>query len=215
MVATAARAQATRRLWPLACAALALAALWAGPLPELARVSFSAHMILHLGVMFGAAPLLAFGLARQGLAGRAASGKVAIAASLFELAVVWVWHVPGLHEAAVLSRSAFAVQQASFLVAGTLVWLPGFGPTRAAAGAGALALMMSFMHMSMLCVLLVAAPAPIYPDGICGGAWGLDALSDQRLGGVLMALGSGLPYLAGSAALLLRFLTEDGAAAAP
>ena len=46
---------------------LCLAGLWLGPLPGLAAQSFSAHMLLHLGVMSLAAPLLALGLARGGL----------------------------------------------------------------------------------------------------------------------------------------------------
>ncbi|MGH8019800.1 MAG: cytochrome c oxidase assembly protein [Opitutaceae bacterium] len=42
---------------------LTLGGLWFGPLPELARQSFWAHMALHMGVVAVAAPLLAFGLA--------------------------------------------------------------------------------------------------------------------------------------------------------
>ncbi|WP_375263331.1 cytochrome c oxidase assembly protein [Palleronia sp.] len=198
------------RHWPLGAAAVLLAALWSGPLPSLARISFSWHMILHLGVMLGAAPLLALGLARSGLAPRRAGALLAIGVSMAELAVVWGWHVPGLHEAAALSPLAFAMQQGSFLVAGTLVWLPGLAPGRAAAGSGGLALMMSFMHMSMLGVLLATAPGLIYAPEICGGAWGLTPLQDQRLGGVLMALGGGLPYFAGAAILIWRFLSMSG-----
>ena len=42
---------------------LLLAALWFGPLPELARQSFAAHMSLHMGVVAVATPLVALGLA--------------------------------------------------------------------------------------------------------------------------------------------------------
>ncbi|NLY59705.1 MAG: cytochrome c oxidase caa3-type, assembly factor CtaG-like protein, partial [Gammaproteobacteria bacterium] len=43
-------------------ALLLLAGLWLGPLPAMSRTAFSAHMLLHLGVVALVAPLLAAGL---------------------------------------------------------------------------------------------------------------------------------------------------------
>lgn len=48
-------------------ALLLLAGLWLGPLPAMSRTAFSAHMLLHLGVVALVAPLLAAGLVRAGL----------------------------------------------------------------------------------------------------------------------------------------------------
>ena len=45
-------------LWPLAAGLLLLALLWFGPLPERARGSFAAHMVMHMGVVAVAARLL-------------------------------------------------------------------------------------------------------------------------------------------------------------
>ena len=207
-------AAAVRRLWPLAAGGMILAALWLGPLPELARVSFSAHMVLHLGLIGLAAPALAVGLARLGAVAAPPGGWVlwAVALSGFELVVVWGWHLPALHEAAALSHAFFALQQLTFLVAGVVVWWPGLaGAGRRSAGAGMIAAGFSFTHMSMLGVLLTTAPALLYPDGLCGGAFGLDPLADQRLGGVMMAVFGGLPYLVGSVFFAHRFL-EGGPA---
>ena len=50
--------------WPLPAGVGLLALLWLGPLPEMSRTAFSAHMILHLGIVAAAAPLLAIGLNR-------------------------------------------------------------------------------------------------------------------------------------------------------
>ena len=198
------------RLWPLVVGLVLLLGLWAGPLPERARVSFSAHMILHLSVMLGAAPLLALGFARLRRMPRNAPWIwVAVPAALVELGVVWGWHAPALHEAAALVPWIFALQQLSFLGAGIAVWLPGLAASgRAGAGAGALAMLMSFMHMSMLGVLLTTAPGLIYPPELCLGAFGPDPIDDQRLGGVLMAIGGGTPYLAGGIAFAHRFIAE-------
>ena len=120
--------------------------------------------------------------------------------------VVWGWHVPALHTAAALRPGAFALQQVTFLLAGILVWLPGFARGRRAAAAGAAALIASFVHMTMLGVLLALAPRPIYPAEVCGGALGLDPLADQRLGGALMAVMGGFVYLGGAICSIARLL---------
>jgi putative membrane protein len=40
-----------------------LAVVWLGPLPQLARQAFFAHMLMHMGVVAVAAPLLALAVA--------------------------------------------------------------------------------------------------------------------------------------------------------
>lgn len=190
---------------------LLLGLLWLGPLPALARGSFTMHMVLHLTVMLVAAPLLAFALVRLvRIRPRGGWLIIGLAGAAAEMAVVWGWHVPRLHQAAMRYPAAFALQQASFLLAGLLVWLPGFaGSGRRAAGAAALTMAASFAHMSMLGVLLTTAPRLIY--GASGGdtAFGLSPLDDQRLGGVLMAVAGGLPYMLGGMYFAARFLSEE------
>lgn len=194
---------------PLGLSAALLIGLWAGPLPELARVSFSAHMALHLAIVVIVAPLLTMAL-RLAATRRVQFGAgAAIAVSAVELLVVWGWHAPLLHAAAALRPSAFVLQQASFLAAGVLVWLPGLlGSGRRAGAAGAIAMTASFTHMTMLGVLLASAPGLVYDPGLCGGAFGLDALMDQRLGGAMMAAFGGLAYLAGAVWFTKRLLSD-------
>ncbi|ACM02085.1 cytochrome c oxidase assembly protein [Cereibacter sphaeroides] len=196
-------------LLPLGVGLAALAGLWGGPLPDLARVSFVWHMMLHLGVILGAAPLIALGLARLAPLRTAWPVLFAGAASLLELAVVWGWHAPRLHEAAALDPTLFRIQQATFLGAGVLVWLPGLAPGRAAAGAGLLAMLFSLMHMTMLGVLLTLSPRLLYAPEICGTAFGLAPLDTQRLGGAMMAVAGLGPYLVGAAVFTMR-LTREG-----
>lgn len=205
-----------RRIWPLGLGLLLLVGFWAGPLPDRARLSFSAHMILHLGVMVLAAPLIAAGLARlYPLSNNAPVLGLALAGSLTDLLVVWTWHLPSLHEASSLSPRIFALQQASFLAAGILVWAPGLAATgRAAAAGGTIAMLMSFAHMSMLGVLLSMAPRLIYAPEVCLGGFGLGPLDDQRLGGVLMATLGAFPYLLGGLIFGRRLLRDVGHAEA-
>jgi putative membrane protein len=190
-----------------------LAALWAGPLPALASVSFTAHMALHLVLVMIAAPLAVVALARAGALGRTRFGPgAALGFAGVEMLVIWSWHLPALHTAAALGGAAFALQQACFLLAGMLVWLPGLshGGRRAAAG-GTLAMLGSLTHMTMLGVLLALAPGAIYPPGLCGGAFGLDALTDQRLGGLLMALVGGAVYTGAALIFAARLLGDPAA----
>ncbi len=203
--------------WPLLAAAAVLAALWTSPLPAIARTSFTSHMLLHLGVMIVAAPLAALGLARlRPWPARAPAMTLALLGAGMELAVVWGWHAPVLHRAAATLPAAFALQQASFLAAGILVWLPGLAVGgRAGAAAGAVSMAMCLAHMSMLGVILGTSPRLIYAPEICLGGLGLSPLDDQRLGGVIMALGGGLPYLAGALLFARRLIADAPPAGTP
>ena len=197
-------------VWPLLAGLLILAALWLGPLPAMSRRAFSPHMMLHLGVAVVAAPMIAIGLARARLGVDLERPLLlALAASALEMVVVWGWHVPALHEAAALDDRFFVAQQGSFLLAGVFIWLVSFsGGSRAACGIGMLAMLLTFMHMAMLGVLLSLAPQLLYAPELCLGAFGLDQLDDQRLGGALMAVGGGLPYLLGGIVLAYRFIAD-------
>ncbi|QJD57502.1 cytochrome c oxidase assembly protein [Pseudomonas sp. gcc21] len=213
--------RAIREMWPLTLGFLLLASFWLGPLPAMSRTAFSAHMLLHLGIVALVAPLLALGLSRAGvqLDGMRNLRGWAILAFSVEMIVVWGWHAPVLHEAAARHVSVFVVQQLSFLLAGLAVWLLGFAArSKAAASATVIGFFFSFVHMTMLGMLLILAPALIYPADLCLGAFGFEQLEDQRFGGVLMAAWGGLVYMAGGvvfgARLLLREEPDDSSAAA-
>ena len=201
-------------LWPLALGLLLLVFLWLGPLPERARGSFASHMVMHMGVVAVASPLLAIGLLRAfPKLLSAVSPGLALAASFYEFAAVWAWHAPALHDAARLRTGVFVLEQGSFLSAGLLVWLSAIG----AAGAGRLAsraagvgaLLVTSMHMTLLGALLLLAPRPLYACAeLCSPAASLTPLEDQQLGGVIMLIVGGLVYLAGGLALLASILRE-------
>lgn len=191
-----------------------LAGLWLGPLPAMSRTAFSAHMVLHLGVMVLVAPLLAIGLVRLGVRLPGQSRSWMVSAFVLEMLVVWGWHAPALHEAAARHVWVFVVQQLSFLSVGLAVWLAGLGARqRSDLVTGMLGFIMTQMHMTMLGVLLIMAPKLIYPADLCLGAFGFAQLEDQRFGGVLMAAWGGLAYLAGGIVLGYRLLWQADAPA--
>jgi putative membrane protein len=178
----------------------------------MSRTAFSAHMILHLGVVALAAPLLAIGLIHMGLkldGVRSLRGWTVIAL-MAELIVVWGWHAPFLHEAAARHVGVFVLQQVSFLAVGLAVWLLGFAVrAKAAVGVAMIGFVLTLMHMTMLGMLLIFAPRLLYPAELCLGAFGFEALDDQRFGGMLMVGWSGIAYLAGAIALGRRLLAEE------
>lgn len=206
--------------WSLACGLAVLGVAWLGPLPELSRRSFSAHMLMHMSVVAVAAPLLAAGLAgRRFDPVRAAGGRwgaVAFSpllASLLEFVVVWAWHLPALHHVARHSGAWLVAEQGSFLAVGLLVWLSALGGgddlfrARSAAGIGGL--LLTSMHMTLLGVLLALADRPLYGhDPAARIAFGLTPLQDQHLGGVVMLSFGGVAYLAGALALLALLLRD-------
>jgi putative membrane protein len=180
---------------------LVLAAVWLGPLPQLARQAFCAHMTMHMGVVAVAAPLLAAGVAggRLDPVRKVPRLFAPIPASVLELVLVWAWHAPALHYAARHGTAGLAAEQGTFLLAGLLVWLSAFGgdvrrsgPRRAA---GVVGLLLTSMHMTLLGALLALTPRPLYAH--TGGVAGLPPLQDQHLGGVIMLLVGGLSYLFG------------------
>ena len=196
----------------------ALAAAWLGPLPELARQSFAAHMTLHMTVVAVAAPLVAIGLA--GTAAdpvRRMPGLFApLPAALIELLVVWSWHAPVFHAAARHATHMLVIEQASFIAAGLLLWLAVLGgdreDQRARLGAGVGALLFTSMHMTLLGALFALANRPLFAHAFTGPA-ALSPLPDQQLGGTIMLLVGGASYLAGGLGLTARLLRPSTAAA--
>ena len=194
-------AAARSRRISLALAAITLATVWLGPLPAVARHSFAAHMTMHIAVVAVAAPLIAVALAGTRVDPvRLVPGLLpAIPISLIELAGVWAWHVPALHQAARQHSEVFLIEQATFLGAGTLLWIAAIGgdreQRRIRAGAGVAALLFTSMHMTLLGALFALAGRPLFPHhGIANAS---AAITDQHLGGVIMLLVGGASYLAG------------------
>jgi putative membrane protein len=157
-------------------------------------------MAVHMAVVAVAAPLLAAGVAggRLDPVRRWPAAFPPVPASVLELLVVWGWHAPALHHLARHAPAWFAVEQATFLVSGLLVWLSSLGGARRGGnrtGAGVLSLLLTSMHMTLLGALLALPPRALYAHAARGAR--LSPLDDQHLGGVIMLVVGGVSYLAG------------------
>ncbi|WP_313196074.1 cytochrome c oxidase assembly protein [Shinella zoogloeoides] len=192
---------------------LLLAALGAVLLMSFGGGSFTAHMIVHMGIVAIAAPLVAYGLRGTVFDLPDRVGMTPMLASLVELAVVWFWHLPALRAIAEASLALSLVEQTSFLVAGILLWRTCFRPNEGRL-AGTIGLLFTSMHMTLLGVLLALAPRPLYGGGdvTCFGI-SLPAAADQQIGGVAMLMVGSLAYLLGGIVLLAGVLRDgDGLA---
>ena len=191
---------------------LVLAFVWFGPLEFLAGGRFAAHMIMHMGVVAVAAPLLALGVAgsRFDPARRWPRLLAPVPLSVLELIIVWAWHAPGPHHLARHTAGGFVAEQGMFLTAGVLLWLSALGGPRprsgARAGAGVLGLLLTSMHMTLLGALLALSPRPLYAHHHVMG--GLSPLEDQHMGGAIMLVVGGIVYLAGGVWLMRDVLRD-------
>ncbi len=200
------------RITFLLAGCLVLIIVW-GLLPIMAPHAFYSHMIMHMGVVAVAAPLLAIGIAggQSDPVVKYPQWFAPIPISLGELIVVWGWHAPGLHHWARHTVLGLFAEQSMFLGFGLLLWLSAFGGSRPLdanrAATGLIALLLTMMHMVLLGALLALTARPLYVHGESHTE--LTPLEDQHLGGAIMLIGGGISYLLGGLWLSLQLLRGD------
>jgi putative membrane protein len=209
---------------------LVLVAL-ASPLEQAAHELLSAHMVQHLVLILGAAPLLVLGrpvvvtlsalpprgrrtIHRLG-AGRpvrwvALVITTPVVAWVVHVSVVWAWHVPGAYQAALEHAPMHWLQHATFLGTALLFWSvalePGSG-RRLARGADVAYLLAAWLQSGALGALFTFAAGPIYPAYVSPAAsLGVSPLQDQQLAGLIMWIPAGLVYLSLAGVLFVSWL---------
>ncbi|MGF6227564.1 putative membrane protein [Inquilinus ginsengisoli] len=197
---------------------LTLAAALVTPLHGLGERLFTAHMVEHEVLMVIAAPLLALsrpiGAMLWGLPqgwrralGAAVGSRIwrslwraltdPLAATVLHAVAIWTWHVPALFAAALEHEGLHALQHASFLVTALLFWwsLLCRRGSRAARGAAIGHLFTTALHTGLLGALLVFSNRLWFVDQAGEAArWGLTALEDQQLAGLVMWIPACLAY---------------------
>jgi cytochrome c oxidase assembly factor CtaG len=210
---------AERRHWSFAVALILAFLALESPLDVLAdRYLFSAHMAQHLVLMLAVAPLLALAVppgfaaaARRRIP--AAVGKVVaqpVAVFLAFVVDVWTWHAPPLYEATLHNEGIHVLEHLSFIALAALFWWIALAPIETGRQLPALArvayVFVAGIPNTLLGALITFAPSVLYPSyqlaleqpGL-GRAlqtqWGITALGDQQLGGLLMWVPGGFVYL--------------------
>lgn len=186
------------------------------------------HMFQHELLMLVAALLLvlgkplavfAWGLplsARQAIAGslRAAWWQTAwrrltapLTAWSLHAIVLWGWHAPVLFQASLESDAIHNSQHASFLGSAVLFWWALL--RRRPDGTAVLYVFTTLLHTGFLGGLLTFSPTVLYPIySESASRWGLTALADQQLGGLIMWVPAGAILLLSGLVLLAQWLRE-------
>lgn len=216
---------------------LALGLSVLSPLDALGEDLFWAHMVQHEVVLLVAAPLLVLGRPLGplvwGLPARWRPGSAQLARRLGLQAamrvltrpftawwthafVLWGWHAPALFQAAVRRQWVHDLQHISFLLSALVFWwaLTASRGGRQRQGTAVFYLFATLLHTSALGALLTFSPKPWYPVyEATAPRWGLSALEDQQLGGLIMWVPGGTVFLV--AALVLCAAWLNGSAARP
>ncbi|HEV3469479.1 MAG TPA: cytochrome c oxidase assembly protein [Pyrinomonadaceae bacterium] len=224
------------RRWEAWCFAGGWAALFVAlvsPLHPLGEVLFSAHMTQHEVLMLVAAPLLVLGrpvvaflwalpvpwARRVGGWGRAGWFQGAwrgmtnpLAAWAVHAVALWVWHAPALFEATLSSDLVHTAQHVSFLGSALLFWWALVHGPRGLMGYGAavLYLFTTSVHSGVLGALITFTRTVLYPAyAATTPQWGLTAIEDQQLGGLIMWVPAALVYIAAGLALCAGWMRES------
>lgn len=212
--------------WRARCFAggvITVAVALVSPLDALSGALASAHMVQHVLLLLVAAPLFALSSAGATLMRgtpptlRRATGRwrrrlrpLGNPAAVWALhvATIWFWHAAVPYDAALGNHICHVAEHATFVVTGVAFWHVVLATRGAVSkGLGILLVFTMAMQSVFLSALLTFASSPWYERyESTTAAWGLDALADQQLAGVIMWIPAGLVYLGVALALLVRWI---------
>ncbi|MFJ6023527.1 cytochrome c oxidase assembly protein [Brevundimonas sp. NPDC092305] len=172
------------------------------PLCALSSALFAARTVHHVLLFAVAAPLIAFALPRRHV------GSLALA-TLIQSVAFWVWHAPGMYEAALSSTAIYWVMQVSVLGTATWFWI---AVRHSGVASAVIALLAAMVAMGLLGALLTFSPEALYaPHLSTTQAWGLTPLEDQQTAGLIMWAPAAAVYLAAALLVLGRWIGPDRA----
>lgn len=233
-VAPAPAAVRPRQAWAFGAALVAVAAALLSPIDPLASELLSVHMVQHMILMNVAAPLFVLGApgrvcwwaltasqrrgvarvrrwgGRHGMRGYWLWQPVVLWVSY--AAVLWVWHLPRLYEAALVYPWVHDAQHLLFFGVACLFWRVLFDPVgrlRMRKPAAVLYLFTTSLQATLLGVFMGLAPRVWYGfyEGRTG-RFGLAALEDQQMAGFIMWMPACMAYALVAAIILAVWLAE-------
>ncbi len=211
----------TKKPWlAFLLAVVLLFAALISPLAVLAHMLFAGHMIQHLLVSFGVAPLLVIsvssGIMTAFLRWRplAAAWRwlttPLLAATLFN-GNLWLWHAPPLLDAMMTNPGLHLLAQLLYIFTGMLFWWPLLGspaPTIFPLNPGGkmIYILLSDMPMVLLGAGLTFMP-PLYPIyRSMTSAMGVSQAQDQQLAGLIMWIPGGIFLIVVASILFLQWM---------
>ena len=224
------------RAWCFAGGLLSLVLALLSPIGTFDSIFFFTHMIQHVLLIMVAAPLLLlgapvvptlWGFSRES---RRRIGRLfhqghpvhrvfsfltrpGVALALFIL-ILFVWHYPPLYDLAQGRTLIHDLEHALFFGSALLFWWPVIHPSggrrRLSYGAAILYIFPAKIAGFVLGAGLSLTRTPYYQTYIdLPRIWGMSALDDQQLGGLIMWVFGGLLFIIPLLALVLMMMRED------
>jgi putative membrane protein len=130
------------------------------------------------------------------------------------LANYMLWHLPWLYDTALENpRTVLQLEHALYLLTGVAMWWCVFQdePHRLGSGARAAYVFAAFILASPIGLAMALIPSAIYDFYVNAHhrVWGLSALEDQQLAGLLMAVEQAVVFFAVFAYWFFRFFSEE------
>ena len=208
----------------LAGALVAVLAVLNGPIHELSdRYLFSAHMVQHLVLTLIVPPLLLLAVPRWMIDGLLRPGWLAriawaltrpVPALGFYTVALVAWHLPGPYGLALEVHGWHVVEHLTLMAASTMAWWPVVGRSERAPrlhyAAQILYLFAFGLPMTVVAAMITGAETVLYPFyEAAPRLFGLSALADQRLGGVLMWVPAALVPLTAFTIVFFRWAAVE------
>jgi len=200
-----------QKSWAFGATWLLLALLFVSPLCALSSALFSVRVAHHILLIAVIAPFAVMALPDRWRRVETSANALLIIL-VVHIFVLWSWHAPALYGVALSRPALFWIMQLSLLGTALLFWLAVLSP-RTAFHTSMTALLGATMQMGLLGAIITFARTPLYaPHFGNTEPFGLSALEDQQLAGLIMWVPAVLPYLA-AALILLKLRLENAALA--
>ena len=212
-------------LWRQLCFAaglLLIVVALVSPIAHIGAELLVAHMAQHLVIGDLAALLIALGVTGPLLQPLLAIRGLGWLHTLFNPIValpLWIlnlclWHVPALYQGALTSEPLHALEHASFLTAGVVMWMALLGPLPKPTWFGNMARLTYVVVIRFAGAALgnafMWAGSVFYPDYAPGEAsWDISPLADQGAAGTVMTIEQGLVTLGLFTWLFFRWAKES------
>lgn len=202
------------------------------PVDTLGEQILTAHMVQHVLLMLVAPPLLVIGTPSSiflwvlPLRWRRAVGRTfapgtsihrgwralsaPLSAWVLHAGAIWLWHLPSLYQAALTDATVHWLEHVSFFGTALLFWRAALLTSKGKASLlGALLIFTTTLHSSILGALMTFSRTVWYPFYIeRTQPWGLSALEDQQLAGLIMWIPAGVIYLIAALILIGVWLND-------
>ncbi|MRI57188.1 cytochrome c oxidase assembly protein [Methylobacterium sp. DB1607] len=185
------------------------------PLCPLSVALFAARVGQHMLIALVGAPLVVLG--RPGAALRAllparadpAAPEIGpVTAGLLFAVALWLWHMPVPYSATFRSDCVYWLMHVSLLASACLLWHSLLTRENGAL-VGLTVGIGTSIQMGFLGAILTLAGRPLFPDHrVSAPPWGLSALADQQLGGVLMWVPGCSVFVLAACLTLVRLMRD-------